>query len=165
MAAGVEGWITALPLATVGERLRAVATRLAYGVSLIAAFALGSVGAFLTFDWPPLLRELVLLYLLAFLVLRVALLFGRFLLAPGGERFRIVPMDTSAAWHWHRRVAALVGWLAFGWVTVALLRSLSRSPEVPQILAYGLGLGRLAVPLKAVWRRPAAPPPWHGAHI
>src|SRR3546814_20786997 len=57
MAAGVEGWITALPLATVGERLRAVATRLAYGVSLIAAFALGSVGAFLTFDWPPLLRE------------------------------------------------------------------------------------------------------------
>src|SRR3546814_20598073 len=83
MAAGVEGWITALPLATVGERLRAVATRLAYGVSLIAAFALGSVGAFLTFDWPPLLRELVLLYLLAFLVLRVALLFGRFLLAPG----------------------------------------------------------------------------------
>src|SRR3546814_2403912 len=103
MAAGVEGWITALPLATVGERLRAVATRLAYGVSLIAAFALGSVGAFLTFDWPPLLRELVLLYLLAFLVLRVALLFGRFLLAPGGERFRIVPMDTSAAWHWPRR--------------------------------------------------------------
>src|SRR3546814_3340419 len=68
-------------------------------------------------------------------------------------------MDTSAAWHWHRRVAALVGWLAFGWVTVALLRSLSRSPEVPQILAYGLGLGLLAIALEAVWRRPAAPPP------
>src|SRR3546814_16821728 len=41
----------------------------------------------------------------------------------------------------------------------SLLRSLSRSPEVPQILAYGLGLGLLAIALEAVWRRPAAPPP------
>ena len=157
-AAGVETWIVALPLATVGERLRAVAIRLAYGVGMVAAFALGSVGAFLAFDWPPLLREIVLGYLLAFLALRVALVLGRFLLAPGGERFRIVPMGTGAAWHWHRRIAVFVGWLAFGWVTVALLRSLGPSLEASQILAYTLGLGLLAIGLEAVWRRPAAAP-------
>jgi small-conductance mechanosensitive channel len=157
-AAGVETWIVALPLATVGERLRAVAIRLAYGIGMVAAFALGSVGAFLAFDWPPLLREIVLGYLLAFLALRITLVVGRFLLAPGGERFRIVPMGTGAAWHWHRRIAVFVGWLAFGWVTVALLRSLGLSLEAPQILAYTLGLGLLAIALEAVWRRPAAAP-------
>jgi len=157
-AAGVETWIVSLPLATVGERLRAVAIRLAYGIGMVAAFAAGSVGAFLAFDWPPLLRELVLGYLLAFLALRVTLVVGRFLLAPGGERFRIVPMDTGAACYWHRRIAALVGWLAFGWVTVALLRSLGPSLEASQILAYTLGLGLLAIVLEAVWRRPTAAP-------
>jgi hypothetical protein len=67
----------------VGDRLRAVAMRLAFGAGLVAAFALGSVGAFLAFDWPPLLREIVLGYLLAFLALRLALVVGGFLLSPG----------------------------------------------------------------------------------
>ena len=70
-------------LATVGDRLRAVATRLAFGVGRVTAFALGSIVAFLPFDWPPLLREIVLGYLVAFLALRLALVIGRFLLAPG----------------------------------------------------------------------------------
>ena len=75
--------ISELDLTTVGDRLRAVAMRLAFGTGLVVAFALGSVGAFLPFHWPPLLREIVLGYLLAFLVLRLALVIGRFLLAPG----------------------------------------------------------------------------------
>src|SRR3546814_4223597 len=104
-----------------------VAVRLAYGVGIVAAFAIGSVGAFLVFDWPPLLRQIVLAYLLAFLTLRVALTFSRFFLAPGGERFRVVPMSTESAWYWHRRIAAFVGWFAFGWVTLALLNSLGMS--------------------------------------
>ncbi|MGF1629274.1 MAG: mechanosensitive ion channel domain-containing protein [Kiloniellaceae bacterium] len=158
-ASGVEAWIVALPLATVRERLRAVAVRLAYGVGIVAAFAIGSIGAFLVVDWPPLLRQIVLAYLLAFLTLRVALTFSRFLLAPGGERFRVVPMSTESAWYWHRRIAACVGWFAFGWVTLALLDSLGMSVEPRQIVAYTLGLGLLAVGLEAVWRRPAAAPP------
>ncbi len=39
------------------ERLRAVGLRTAYGLGLLLAFALGSVGAFLLFDWPPLLKR------------------------------------------------------------------------------------------------------------
>jgi len=153
-AAGVEKWIIALPLATVGERLRAVAVRLAYGTGMVAAFAIGSVGAFLVFSWPPLLREIVLGYLFAFLVVRLTLVLGRFLFAPGGERFRIVPMSTEAAWFWVRRLALFVGWLAFGWVTVSLLVTLGMAIGVRQIVAYTLGLGLLAIGLEIAWRRP-----------
>lgn len=156
VAAGVEKWIVALPLATVGERLRAVAIRLAYGMGMIATFAIGSVGAFLALDWPPLLREIVLGYLLAFLVLRLTLVTSRFLLAPERERFRILPMSTEVARFWHLRLGLLVGWLTFGWVTVGLVHTLGVSMPARQIVAYTLGLGLLAIALEAVWRRPRA---------
>jgi small-conductance mechanosensitive channel len=151
---GLQNWIVHVPLDTVGQRLRAVAIRLGFGLGLVATFAVGSVGAFLVFDWPPLLREIVLGYLLAFLITRLVLVLGRFLLAPGGERFRIVPMSTPAAWFWYRRIALFVGWLAFGWVTVGLLATLGVAPPVRQIVAYTLGLVLLAIGLEIAWRRP-----------
>jgi small-conductance mechanosensitive channel len=153
-AAGIEKWIVTLPLDTVGQRLRAVAVRLGYGIGMVAAFAIGSVGAFLVFDWPPLLREIVLGYLLAFLILRVTLVLGRFLLAPGGERFRIIPVSTPAAWFWFRRIGFFIGWLAFGWVTVDLLATLGVATPVRQIVAYALGLVLLGIGLEIAWRRP-----------
>ena len=153
-ASGIEKWIIALPLNTVGERLRAVAVRLAYGVGMVAAFAIGSIGAFLVFSWPPLLREIVLGYLFAFLIVRLTLVLGRFLFAPGGERFRIVPMSTEAAWFWVRRLALFIGWLAFGWVTVSLLVTLGMAVGARQIVAYTLGLGLLAIAIEIAWRRP-----------
>jgi len=153
-ASGIEKWIVTLPLSTIGERLRAVAVRLAYGTGMVAAFAVGSVGAFLVFSWPPLLREIVLGYLFAFLIVRLTLVLGRFLFAPGGERFRIVPLSTEAAWFWVRRLALFVGWLAFGWVTVSLLVTLGMAVGARQIVAYTLGLGLLAIGLEVAWRRP-----------
>jgi small-conductance mechanosensitive channel len=138
----------------VGQRLRAVAIRLGYGIGMVTAFTIGSVGAFLVFAWPPLLREVVLGYLLAFLILRVTLVLCRFLLAPGGERFRIVPMSTPAAWFWFRRIGFFVGWLAFGWVTVGLLATLGVARPVLQIVAYTLGLVLLGIGLEIAWRRP-----------
>jgi small-conductance mechanosensitive channel len=143
-------------LETARDRLRVAAARLAYGVCLLAAFALGSVGAFVAFAWPPFLREMVLGYLMAFLVVRMTLVLGRFLLAPDQERFRLVPMDTPAAWFWYRRLAVFVGWFAFGSVTVGLLGTLGFAAEARQLVAYGLGLGLLAIGLEAVWRAPAA---------
>ncbi len=75
--------IFALPIETVSERMRAIGLRLAFGLCEVAIFGLGSIGAFLAFDWPPLLRQVVLAYLVAAVVLRLALVLGRFLLAPG----------------------------------------------------------------------------------
>ncbi len=155
---GIQRWIVDVPLDTVGQRVRAVGIRLSFGMGLVAAFAIGSVGAFLALDWPPLLREIVLGYLLAFLALRLTLVAGRFLLAPGGERFRIVPMGTAAAWFWYRRIGLAAGWLAFGRVTVELLQTLGLSAEPREIIAYGLGLGLLALGFEMVWRQPRGLP-------
>ena len=144
------------PLETVNDRLRVVATRFAFAVGVVAAFALGSVGAFLAFDWPPLLREMVFGYLVVFLVIRVAIVVGHLLLAPRHERFRIIPADTAAARFWCRRAAASVGLFAFGWVEVGLLTTLGISLAGRQLIAYVLGLGLLAIALETVWRRPVA---------
>ena len=46
----------------------AVGRRLAFGLGWIASFALGSLGAFLLFDWPPLLHGLIARVLLVVVV-------------------------------------------------------------------------------------------------
>jgi small-conductance mechanosensitive channel len=147
----------ALPLGTVQERLHLTVARLGFAAGLVAAFALGSLGPFLVLDWAPLLREIMLGYLAAFLALRIAVVLGHFLLAPNHDRFRIIPMDHAAARFWWRRLCAFVGWFAFGWVTVGLLQPLGYSLAGRQLVAYTLGLGLLAIALEAVWRRPVPP--------
>ncbi len=151
-----RGRLDALPLETVASRVHLVAIRFAFAVGMVVAFALGSVGPFLALDWPPLLREMLFGLLIAFLTLRVAIVVGRFLLAPRYERFRIVPMSTVAARFWYRRLVMFVGWFAFGWVGVGLLDTLGWSLAGRQLVAYVLGLGLLAIALEAVWRRPAS---------
>ncbi|MBO0737866.1 MAG: mechanosensitive ion channel family protein, partial [Alphaproteobacteria bacterium] len=146
-----------LPMETVQQRLRVIAERFGVAVGFVVAFALGSIGPFLVFDWAPLFREMLLGYLLAFLVTRVAYIFSRLLLAPDHELFRIIPMNPAAARFWCRRITAFVGWFAFGWVLVGLVGTLGYSLEGRQIVAYAFGLVLLAVALEAVWRRPVAP--------
>jgi small-conductance mechanosensitive channel len=152
-----RGHLDALPSGTVKERLHIVVLRFAFAVGLIVAFALGSIGPFLAFDWPPLLREGLFGLLAAFLVLRIATAVGHFLLAPHHERFRVIPMDTPTARFWHRRLVWFVGWFAFGWVIVGFGVPLGYTLEARQLVAYVLGLVLVAIALDAVWRRPAAP--------
>ena len=157
---GLRHWVGATPSDTMSGRVRAISVRLALGIGEVVAFAIGSIGAFLPFRWPPLLREIVLGYLLAFFTLRLALAIGRFLLAPDDRRyrqaarFRVLPMTDQAAQFWHLRLGLLVGWFAFGYVTVMLLGTLGLAPEGRRIVAYALGLGLLAIGLEMVWRRP-----------
>ncbi len=153
----IRARLDGLPVATVNDRLRIVAVRFAFAVGLVAAFAFGSVGAFLALDWPPLLREMVFGYLLVFLAIRVAVVVGHFLLSPHHEHFRIIPMDTAAARFWYRRFVVFVGWFAFGYVEVGVLSRLGLSLAGRELIAYVLGLGLLAIALEAVWRRPVAP--------
>ncbi|MBV8711223.1 MAG: mechanosensitive ion channel, partial [Solirubrobacterales bacterium] len=151
-----RGYLDALPSDTVKGRLHLVALRFAFAVGLVLAFAVGSIGPFLALDWPPLLREMLFGLLVAFLVVRIANVVGRFLLAPYHERFRIIPMDTAAARFWRRRLIWFVGWFAFGWVIVGFGVHLGYTLEARQLVAYVLGLVLVAIALDAVWRRPAA---------
>ena len=154
--------IVALPMETVSERMRAIGLRLAFSLSEVAIFGLGSIGAFLALNWPPLLRQVVLVYLVAAVVLRLTLVLGRFLLAPDGggiqdtERFRVIPVCADAARSWYRRLALFVGWFAFGQATLDVLSALGFSLEARELVAYALGLGLLAIALSVVWTRPRA---------
>jgi moderate conductance mechanosensitive channel len=153
----IRARLDSLPLETVSHRLRVVAARFAFAAGMLLAFAIGSIGVFLAFDWPPLLRQMVSGLLVAILAIRVAMVVGHFLLAPEAQRFRIIPVDNVAARFWCRRITAFVGWFAFGWVIVGFGRALGWSVEGREIVAYALGLALLAIALEAVWRRPVAP--------
>ncbi len=154
MTARIRRRLDEHPVETVNDRLSLMAARFAFAAGLVVAFALGSVGPFLALDWTPLLRETLLVYLLAFLAVRIAGILGRFLLAPDHERFRIIPTSTRAARFWCRRLTAFVAWLALGWAIVELGSALGYSLEARQLIAYAFGLGALAVVLIAVWCRP-----------
>jgi small-conductance mechanosensitive channel len=156
--AGARRRIEALPLDTVVERLRTVGLRLLLSAGQVLAFALGSVGAFLALPWPPVLRQIILLYLVAFLAVRAALVAGHFLFAPpraaDSARFRILPMGDEAARFWLNRLTAFVAWFAFGYVTLQLLDGLGLPPSHRRAIAYVLGLGLLAIGIEIAWRRP-----------
>jgi len=151
-----------LPMDRVGQRLVAFLARLIYGALVVAAFAAGSIGAFLIFDWPPLLREILWQYLMAFLGFCLAAIVSRFLLAPGGwgyenaDKFRVLPMARASAVYWHRRLLLFVGWFAFGYATLHLLDELGFDPEARRLVAYVLGLGLVAIGLEIAWRNPSA---------
>jgi hypothetical protein len=118
---GFRERMIAVSLDTVRDRLHAVGRRFAYGLGVLLAFALGSIGGFLLFEWPTVLKEVVLAYLLVFLIIRLVLVFGRILVAPGAERFRVVPMATPAAQFWFLWSAVLIGWFAFVRITLDVL--------------------------------------------
>jgi hypothetical protein len=134
-------------MATVSQRLRAIGLRQAFGLMLVAVFGLGSLGAFLPVEWPPLLKDVVVGYLLAVPAVRFALVLVRVALAPGGttsgepDLYRVVPMTTGQARYRHHRLALFIGYLAFGWISVGLMAPLGFSPEARAAASYLLALG------------------------
>jgi moderate conductance mechanosensitive channel len=146
--------IISLPMDTVRARIAATLKRLGWGLGWLGAFALGSVGAFLLFDWPPVLRTVVVAYLLAFVGLRLALVLGRFLLAPGAEKFRIVPMDTAAAWFWYVWSGVLIGFFFFAWATMQILLVLGVDLQVRRVIVLAFGFVLFGIGVAIIWRRP-----------
>jgi small-conductance mechanosensitive channel len=161
LTTGFRNWLIGREIMNVGDRLRAMMARLAFAIGWAMSFAIGSVGAFLCFSWPPLLREIVLGYLVAVLCVWLARIVCGFLLAPGGgraARFRIVPMADLAAKFWQRRLILAVAILAFSWVTLGLLRTLGVSPAGLKMLSYIAGVFLLGLALEVIWRHPSNEP-------
>ena len=155
---GFRQRMIATRLDSVNDRLHAVWARSVYGVGVLLAYAIGSIGAFLLFDWPPLLRQIVLAYLLVFLIVRLTLVLGRMLLAPGAERFRVVPMVTATARFWFIWSPILVGYYFFVKVTLDLLATLGVGRAAGYLVGMMCGIVLLGLTLFVVWRSPA----WDG---
>ncbi len=152
---GFRQRMIASPLETAPERLRAVGLRATYGLLMLLAFATGSIGAFLLLDWPPLLKHIVLGYLLVFLIVRLVLVVGRILLAPGAERFRVVPMATATARFWFVWSAVLIGWFFFVKITLSGLTTLGISRPAWYLVGLACGVVLVGLALYVVWRHPA----------
>jgi small-conductance mechanosensitive channel len=141
-------------------------------------FTLASVGVFLAFEWPHPLRQIVLTYLLAFIVFRVFSAIVRVLLAvetrsdvntgtdttldivddapplAGAPVAGLIPLGDEEAIFWTGRLKLFAGYFLFGWATVSVMPTLAFSPDVMRLVAYLLGLGLLAIAIEMVWRRP-----------
>jgi small-conductance mechanosensitive channel len=157
--------LAGLPLNSFAERGRVHMLRLALALGRVASFGIGSIGAFLLFDWPPLLRETVLAVLLAVLAACLGAVVLGFLLDPSPIRrmrsdtpFRLIPMSDEAARFWYARSLLFVGYFAAGYAVVMLMRTHGFSREVSFLAAYTLGLGLLAIAIEATWRRPIDAP-------
>ena len=126
----------------------------------LVTFALASIGSFLAFQWPPLLRRIVLTLLLAFIAVRVIRAVVSLLVSFGGaspsDPTTVVSAVESDSLHpfWLRRVSLIAGFLLFGWAVVSLMPSLGFSIDVARLVALLCGLGMLAVAIEIVWRRP-----------
>lgn len=131
----------------------------------LAVFSLVSAGFFLAFEWPGLLRLVILTYLVAFIVARAVVAIGRISLAPedgaipaGQEKpLRLIPASDAEARFWYRRLAVFTGYLMAGWATISLLPALGFSPDGTRLVSYLLGIGLLVLAVEIVWRRPGRP--------
>ena len=147
-------WLLALPLDTVGERVSALLVRLGYGLGIIASFALGSVGAMLPFDWTIHFKQVLLALLLASVITRLSNVVGRFLLAPGAPRFRVVPVDTAAARYLFRRMLGAGLLLGVGSQARTLLAACGFDAASQDLCLYAFGTLILGLGLETVWRYP-----------
>jgi moderate conductance mechanosensitive channel len=157
MTGRVRRRLDGLPIETLNDRLRLIALRFAFASGLVAAFVLGSFGPFLAIDWDPISRDMILRYLTAIVVIRVAAAIGNFLLAPEQEHFRIILTDTVTARFRCRRFIAFVAWFMLGHVIVEECRNLGFSDSGRRLISATLALGLVAILLESIWRRPAAP--------
>lgn len=157
ISAGWRSWMAGASLTSVRQRIVSITGRLLWAAFYVLSFGLGSIGFFLLFDWPPLVREIVVGFLFAVVAFRLANAFLDVLLAPGSDgqgRFRVVPITDEAAGHWAKRLSYLVGWYGFGWVMIRLLGTIGFSIPTRQLAAYCLGLILLGIAVESVWRRP-----------
>ncbi|WP_192924535.1 mechanosensitive ion channel family protein [Sinorhizobium meliloti] len=131
-------------------------------IAALLTFALASVGSFLAFEWPPLLRKIILTLLLAVIVFLVVRAIGKLLFALSGAS-DIADQPSSAfesdaaRRFWLSRISIIAGFLLFGWVIVSLMPALSFSNEVTRLAAFLFGLGILVTAVEVVWRRPDKP--------
>ena len=155
---GTRGWrkhVLAIPLDTVGNRLKVVGQRLIYNLLWLLSFAIGSLGALLLFSWPPYLKTaLSATFLIVIMTLLWAAL-ARFVLSPNNPTLRVFPTFDASARHWSRWGVVLLAWFCGGYMAIQVLQDFDVDGPVRLPIAYALGLVLFVLAMVALWRRPA----------
>jgi moderate conductance mechanosensitive channel len=157
---GYRNWMRAMPKGTPQGRARNLGARLIYGAILTMVFIMGTAGVFLAFNWPPLLREIVLGYLSVAIVTWAVIMASRVLLmppslgVPQSREIRVFPISDERAQHWHRWFAINVFWLMFVVVTFSLMGTFGFDRAGRSALSIATSFIQLLLVLAAVWLRP-----------
>ncbi|MDX8523022.1 mechanosensitive ion channel family protein [Mesorhizobium sp. MSK_1335] len=153
-------WIIAQPKDTPIGRAKKIGGRTLYSSLLIVSFALGSAGAFMLFDWPMLIREIVLTFLMAAVftwavrTYVAALLVPSFMHVENAVEVRALPVTNETADHWSYWLSRIVGVFAFFAAAFILLPGLGIDRDGMMVLSVGADFVLLLLLLLAVWRRP-----------
>lgn len=142
------------------EKLVGAVMRAAIIFAGLGIFAVGSIGAFKSFDWHPLIEALVLDFLVMVLLFRVVTTVSLFFQAPNAPELRLVPYGTPVAryLHWMVRVLALsvVVALALSFMLnrIAFMREMDMGGSITAVAlaqTVALALGVVLVCWACIW--------------
>lgn len=129
---------------TLRQRLSTALYRALITLGGLTAFAIGSIGAFVSFEWPPVVDDIVLNILIIVLVVRVVSTVSRFFLSPRVKDLRLVPFSNQQSRSIQRwvTIVAFVGTTSFAVSSVFRQISSMSSSNVPP--ATGLAVDTIA---------------------
>ncbi|MGO8035712.1 mechanosensitive ion channel domain-containing protein [Rhizobium leguminosarum] len=152
---GLLHFVLNAPADTVRQRIRLHAARLSMGLLALVGYLIGSLGAFMLFPWPAVFRDIALILLSAALMVRLGVLVGRIVIAPGARlpHMRLLTLVTSLAWFWYYWLLGIVAVLAAGWATIEVIGTIGASPILVDLFtAAWLGVVSIAL-IVMIWLR------------
>ena len=143
------------------HRLQATFTRAGLAALGISLFAVGAVGGFLAFDWPPLAEVVVLSLLVAVVVIRLVNTVSVFVLCPRVSALRLISLSTPVARFVYWWTMLVVSVLCFGGLAAEAVTEMSFAPGADVIIGSSTGTLVAALLIAAVcdwrWRVAATP--------
>jgi small-conductance mechanosensitive channel len=100
-------------------------------------------------------RDIALILLSAALMVRLAVLVGRIVIAPGARlpHMRLLSLVTSLAWFWYYWLVGIVAVLAAGWAAVKVMQTIGAAPILIDLfIAAWLGVASFAL-IAMIWLR------------
>lgn len=155
-------WVIAQDMETPQGRVGKFGGRFLVGLLMLGAFTIGSAGAFLLFEWPPLLREIVLAYLTAAIAIWTIRIVTRVVLLPSfmgvvrAREVRAFNISDARADHWYRWIVIFSSFVAIIAATISLRSRFGFTPDDVLALIVPVDLVLLVIALLAVWKRPVA---------
>ncbi len=152
---GLLHFVLNAPADTVRQRIKLHAARLSMGLLALVGYLIGSLGAFILFPWPAVFRDIALILLSAALMVRLGVLVGRIVIAPGARlpHMRLLTLVTSLAWFWYYWLLGIVAVLAAGWATIEVIGTIRASPILVDLFtAAWLGVVSIAL-IVMIWLR------------
>lgn len=152
---GLLNFILTAPAETVRQRIKLHCCRMSMGLLALAGYLIGSLGAFILFPWPVVFRDIALILLSAVVMIRLAVLVGRIVIAPGARlpHMRLLTLGTPLAWFWYYWLVGIVALLALGRAAIGVMGTIGASPIVIDLFtAAWLGIVSLAL-ITMIWLR------------